>query len=328
MSSSLLAWVLSQIVLCPLEALAGDPRCELADTGSAWTPWIDACATDRASPSDATSTLAAEARSEFDATSLGLGPDEATHVGPDGAYPNLYRRASLSLGVAALANFHTSLQVSSDVLVGATLDLEDLLGVDGSATVARLDGHYSFNERHRIDFSYFDIQREGTKTIAAPIDVGQVTIPAGSVKTEFDTEIAKLDYRYNFVTDTRTVIGASAGIHLMGLHTAIRSPTFAVSETFRVDAPLPLIGLHGSYALSDRWTLSASIEVLQFDLGDYRGFVNDNRLTLDHDTFDHFGWGVGFNGFRTSAHAEGDNGLNADLEYGYQGLMIYLRTFF
>jgi hypothetical protein len=130
------------------------------------------------------------------------------------------------------------------------------------------------------------------------------------------------------VTEARTVIGASFGIHLMSLDTAFRAPGFNVEETFKVDAPVPLLGLHGAHALSEKWKLSASAEFLQFDIGDYRGLVTDMRLTIDHDTFEHFGWGFGFNGFQADATFEGSNGLKSDIEYGYQGLMLYARVLF
>ncbi len=255
------------------------------------------------------------------------GDSTAGATDAEGYYQNLYRRFSLSLGAAAYTKFNTNFQLSSDAAVGADIDMEDLLGLDDSGTVARLDGRYAFNRRHWLEFSYYDINRDGERSIPDDIQVGDEVIPAGPVKSKFDTAIAKLAYRYNFVTDTRTVIGASAGIHLMQLETAIRSESFAVEETFEVDAPLPVLGLHGSYALSEKWRLSASAEFLQFDIGDYSGLITDTRLTLDHDTFEHFGWGIGFNGFSADAELEGDD-LNADLEYGYQGLMLYARLLF
>ncbi len=242
--------------------------------------------------------------------------------------PNLYRQFTLSLGVAAYDNFGTNLRVSGDAGLGATLDLEDFLGIDNSDTIGRLDAHYSFNRRHRVDASFYDINRSGTATIADDIEFGDVVIPAGDINTFFDTQIFKLAYRYNFVADTRTVIGASIGAHVMGINAGISNDSFAVEEEFKVAAPLPLIGLHAAYALSDKWSLNASLEFLQFDVQAYRGFISDSRLTIEHDTFDHFGWGVGFNGFKIDGSIDGDNGLTADLEYGYQGLMLYLRWYF
>jgi hypothetical protein len=241
--------------------------------------------------------------------------------------PNLYRRFEFSAGVAAYDKFSTNLQVSGDAGAGASLDLEDFLGISSSDTIARFDAHYSFNRRHRIDASYYDIRRSGTKGTDEDITVGDVVIPAGSVDSKFDTQILKLAYRYNFVADERTVIGASFGVHVMGIDFGIQNDSFSVEEQFKVAAPLPLIGLHAGYALSDKWSLLGSVEFLQFDIDEYRGFISDTRLTIQHDTFEWLGWGVGFNGFRVDGSIEGEQDLKADLEYGYQGLMLYLRFY-
>lgn len=242
------------------------------------------------------------------------------------AYPNLYRRASLSLGLAAYSNFDTTLRVDSDALVGAVVDLEDTLGVDDSSSVARLDGHYSFSRRHRIDLSFYNIDRDGTRTVQDDLNFGEITIPAGSgVKTSFDTSILKLAYRYNFVADTRTVIGASFGFHTMGLDIAMQTTAGTLSETFRQALPLPVLGLHGEYALSEKWRLLASVEILRINLDPFEGYLADNRLALEHDTWEHFGWGIGTNNFTIDAEAEGNGSLTADLEYAFSGIMLYLR---
>jgi len=248
-------------------------------------------------------------------------------VDSEGYYKVLYRRFSLSLGAAAYAKFNTNMQISGAAGVGTNLDMEDLLGLDDSSLVARIDAHYAFNRRHWLMASYYDINRDGTKTIPDDIQVGDVTIPAGSVDSRFDTAIIKLAYRYNFVDDLRTVIGASFGFHVMSLDTAISSNSVDVSESFKVTAPLPLIGLHGAYALGRKWKLAASAEFLQFDVGDYQGLITDTRLTLEHDTFKNFGWGIGFNGFQADAEIQ-DGDLDGDIEYGYQGLMLYVRMMF
>lgn len=243
-------------------------------------------------------------------------------------YENLYRRFSISLGAAAYTNFQSTAQVSGGAGVGAVLDFEDLLSIDTESTVARLDLHYAFNDRHRIDAAYYDISRSGSSAATQQdINFGDITIPAGSqVDSSFDTRIIKLAYRYNFVADERTAVGASFGIHSMGLDVALESAGLAVEESFKQELPMPLLGLHFDYALSHTWLLRLGTEFLKVDLGDFRGLIADNRVTLEHSPFEHFGWGIGFNGFRLDAHAE-DGGLEADVDYSYQGLMLYLRFY-
>jgi len=257
-------------------------------------------------------------------------PPAAREDRPEGEeYANIYPKFTLSAGVLLLENFNSSIQVSGDAGAGVVVDMEDLLDVDSDATVGRIDLHYSFNKRHWVDAAYYDIQRSGsTSATTEDIDFGDVTIPAGSsVDADFGTRIFKLAYRYNFVTDERTVIGASLGVHSLGLNVKLDAAAISVDETFKQELPLPLVGLHGAYALSRKWSLLADVELLQFDLGSYRGFVGDSRVALNHDTFDHWGWGVSINNFRVEADAEGNDGLEANFDYGYEGLMAYLRFY-
>jgi hypothetical protein len=238
----------------------------------------------------------------------------------------MHRKAGLSVGASFLANFDTTVQVSGEAGAGAVLDLEDFLNVDDDYLVARADLFYAFTPRHRIDFSIYDIAREGTETLPEDIVVGDETIPAGEVKTNMDTTIIKAAYRYNFVMDGRTAIGASFGFHTMAIDLGIESTSFAVDEGFRATAPLPVLGLHGEYALSERWKLLASIEMFQIDIGFAKGYLADNRLAIEHDLFDHVGWGFALNGFQLDAEFE-DDSLTGDLEYAYQGLFLYLRLY-
>lgn len=241
-------------------------------------------------------------------------------------YPNMYRRFGVSLGMAALGNFNSQVSVGTDVLVGASIDLEDTLGISESDFVGRFDTFYAFNPRHRIDFSIFDINRSGTRSIGEDLDFGEVVIPAGEVDTSFNTMVVKLAYRYNFVADTRTAIGFSAGLHTMGIDLGLDSTVGSVSESFDVTAPLPVIGLHGEYALSERWKILASTELFQIDIGYFSGYLQDSRLAIEHDLFDHMGWGVSLNGFQMGADME-DGPLRAEIEYAYQGLIVYLRGY-
>jgi hypothetical protein len=254
-------------------------------------------------------------------------PASLRRTAPEEYSPNLYRRAGLDLGVAVYGNFDSSLQVSAPGMPGVAIDMEDLLGLDDSVEVLRLDAYYSFNRRHRVDLSFYDIDRDGRRALADDISFGGIVIPAGSsVDSMFDTLILKLAYRYNFVADHRTTIGASFGLHVMGLETELATSGGSVAESFGVDAPLPNVGLHFAYALSPRWKLYLSTELLQFDIGDYEAYFNDNRLGIEHDFSKHLGWGLGFNG-QTLDGAFTDGSLDGDIEYAYQGVILYLRGY-
>ena len=321
------------IALSTLLALTGcraAPQQELASLEHAVAPPAHAEVPPAAAPAPQPATIALSPSSPQPESLLphsGMGASAAQDA-PAEPYPNLYKRFGLAVGAAAYSNFNTTLRVDSDLLVGAVLDLEDTLGVDESSTVLRLDTFYSFNKRHRIDASFYDISRGGSRGIDEDIQVGDVVIPAGSsVDTDFDTLLFKVAYRYNFIADTRTAIGASFGLHGMRIDASLAAENIAIEESFKATVPLPVLGLHWEYALSPTWKLLTSVELLQVDIGDARGFLSDRRLTIEHNPFRNFGWGLGYNGFELDATIEGDGSLTGIVDYSYQGMMLFLRWY-
>jgi hypothetical protein len=273
-------------------------------------------------PLSLTEVLAAERTEAFVDDGQALPPPERLPV-----YASLSRRFELKLGGGLYGNFDTALTVSSDVLVGAKLDLEDTLGIDDSKSVFRLDANYAFSPRHELRLGAFDLNRSGSRTIGEELEIGEVVIPAGSsLDSEFGTTIFKLAYLYNFVADHRTMIGLSAGLHTMRIDTAFATTTGSIEESFKATAPLPVFGLHSEYALSRKWRMLGSIEFFQLDIGEFEGGLTDLMLGLEHDLFEHVGWGFAYNGFNMDATFE-DDPLKADLVYQYQGLLLYLRCY-
>ena len=253
---------------------------------------------------------------------------------PDEIVEAPWHRAQLSFGGAVIGDFDTSIRLDSATLGrGAEIDFENDLGFDSSSSVFRLDAYYRFDRRNRVDFSYFDIQRSSGRTISETIQFGDVVFPVNvAVSSEFDTAVFKLAYRYTFLPQENYEVGASIGLHTLLLKTSINANNIGVSEEFSQPAPLPVVGLHGAYRLADDWLLSADAEMFYISLPDVggvelSGYLVDARLNLEYDLFDNVGLGVAYNPFIMSVDMEKDAAA-LDAEYGYQGVLVYLRTFF
>lgn len=243
-------------------------------------------------------------------------------------YPSLTHKFELKIGGALYGDFDTQVQVNSDAGLGANVDLEDLLGLDQSTNVLRVDMSYAFNPRHEVVANYYDITRSGLKTLPSDITIGGEVFQGGqSVHTDFDTTIIKLSYLYNFITDNRTKVGFSIGLYNMLIDAAFSTSTNSVQESFKGIAPMPVIGLRGKYAIGKSWNLLASAEVFQVDVDVVRGRLLDTVFAVENDLFDHVGWGLALNTFDMDISVDGDDGLGADLDYGYQGVLLYLRFF-
>ena len=87
----------------------------------------------------------------------------STDSAPDSASTALAETddSSFSLSVGAfLTERNSKARVdSTNGDRGTEVDLEDDLGLDNSDAVVRVDGFWRFAEKHRIDFSVFDLSR-------------------------------------------------------------------------------------------------------------------------------------------------------------------------
>ena len=244
----------------------------------------------------------------------------------------------ISLGASFFGNFRTEVRVDPQnvPVLGTRLRLEDDLGFDSEAFIYRIDAFYRFSRRHRVDFSFFDILRRSSAQTDEEITWGEYTIPATRIDLEFRTQVLKMSYRYNFVARKDWAMGIGLGIHWMRVKVGFEletkptgGPGIEVSqaETIRAEVPLPLLGFHGVFAFSENWRLSFSSEFLRARIGPIDGFVQDTRLGLEWDVFDHVGLALNYNIFQLSVDIDGSD-WRGSAEYTYQAAILSVRVFF
>lgn len=241
-------------------------------------------------------------------------------------YKSLSHRFELSAGAAALGNFDTELRLDSQNFnVGTFLDAETDLGLGSSATVGNVNAVYRINRRHRVDLSLQQIDRDGTRTLNDSIEVGGETIPAGSVTSHLDTTTLQTTYVYNFAVQERWEVGFTAGLNWTDLDIGIGVTGGQEEEVVaKVFAPVPQLGITGTYALSPKWRVGGAIQWLSIGFGEYQGATHSMRLNLDYDIIKNLGVGLGLLTYQADADVEGDE-FAGILNYGYQGAFLYLR---
>lgn len=140
--------------------------------------------------------------------------------------------------------------------------------------------------------------------------------------------MVKLAYRYAFLDNPRGHAGASFGFHTMSWNNEWRAASLSLEEDFDVTIPLPVLGVFGAYALSPRWYLNASSEFFGLDYEEFNGFLNNTRLSVEHRTFSHVGFGCGLDYFLINASVANESGsLEASAEYDYLGFLVYMRIY-
>lgn len=236
-------------------------------------------------------------------------------------------RFSVSLGVF-LADQDIDAVLNGSVANGTEVDFENDLGFDPSDTVFRLDGYYRFNDRHRIDFSVFDLSRESRTQIMEEIQFGDTTFVIDTVVgADLDLRIYKAAYTYSFLRRDSGHVGASLGLYTADVKVSLFEENLGSAERRDITAPLPVIGLRGTRHLGDKWALRASAEFFFIDYEGFEGELIDVYAGLDYGVLDNVAIGVGFNFV--------DLGLDVDrsdyrgsLDWQYDGALAFLKFSF
>ena len=233
--------------------------------------------------------------------------------------------ASILLGTF-ITNRDTSARLDSDQSDGSDIDLEDDLGLEGSTSVARLGGYWWINDRHRLDFSYFDLSRDASKQIQETIDFGDETFVIDTVvNVTSDLTVIKADYTFALLARDRGYLGITGGLYVSQTTLGISAANISASDEQDVTAPLPVIGLRGDYAITDHITLRGVVQIFDYSADNVDGSLTDFYVGADYSFGDHWAVGLAWNEVAMSLNAETDRGLTGALDWGYDGALLYVK---
>jgi len=234
-------------------------------------------------------------------------------------------RFKLSAGTF-ISDYDSDFRISNSKLgIGTRLSFEDHLGLEDSKTVFRLAGHYRFSAKHRLDFSYVDLSRDGKTTTTFPIIIDDTFYRRGTkLKTKFDYRVIKLAYAYSFWQTDRFDIAVSAGGYIFNVDLNI-TPDEGQKEGESGTAPFPMFGLQLDYRLTERLMLIAGYEYFTIDKSNVEGELIDFVVGLEYKAFKKIGLGIGYN--NVSIFAE-DSEDNDEFEYDYDGIIAYVTYSF
>lgn len=250
------------------------------------------------------------------------------------AQETLPDKFKIDIGAFFVTDINTTVSLAKTggvVGAGARIDFEDQLGLEDKDTVPRIDGYYRFGKKSRVDFSYWKIDREDTKTITEQIEIGDITININeSVLTRFDTETIKASYGWSFYNVPKVELGLSAGLHITHLDIEVTDLTGGSgSEQADGPVPLPVFGFYLRYQISPRWRFIANSQWFALRYEDFEGSLTDVRLNVEHQTFKNAGFGFGFNRIQFDLEADDkDEDLRGTFKNVNDGFQAYVFAAF
>jgi hypothetical protein len=240
----------------------------------------------------------------------------------------------ISLGAFILST-HTTVRADGSpapgapVEVGTPFNVERELGIS-DRTSFRVDGYWRFFERHKIRVMYFDESRSGQKSITDEIVFRGQTFPINTqVSAQFDTRVGELAYEYAFLRGEHYELAGSLGIHDLTFKLQLTAVGQIVSQqqSARADSnsPLPVIGVHYVWEFYPQWSLDAMFQFFALKFQQYDGNLQDYNATVFYMPWKNFGFGAGWNEFRTSLNIDNAS-YDGHLAWRYGGVRLFFRA--
>jgi len=185
---------------------------------------------------------------------------------------------------------------------GTQVDLEDDFALDHHSFLPAINAGARIGGRFSIIADYYSLGRDSTATINRAITIQDVTYPVNAVVTAgFDTDVYRLALGWAFVRDSTKEAGISIGLHATDFSVSFAGQgtvgTQPVSnQTRRHDflAPMPTVGVFGSWEIAPHVTLAGRIDWLSLGLGDYKGRLFNTQASIAYRFTRNIGAGVMF----------------------------------
>jgi hypothetical protein len=255
----------------------------------------------------------------------------------DGKFNQPWEKGSLRFG-GFISAFDSTVTFGVNS-AGVTVNAEELLGLDDSLTVFRVDALYrpGQSRRHQIDFTYASYNRDGTATLDQEITIRGTTYPIGArIQSELNFDIIRGTYSYALIQDDRMRIALGLGIYGVPLEYGLEVDTSGGRSTVEgadTTLPLPAIAFRGEFMLIPKLFLYASIDAMYLEVSDFKGSLLDVNVGLEYRPWKHVGFGLGYNSMSVSVEGEGDSdypGVDfvGDVDIRFNGLLLYGKLSF
>ena len=184
-------------------------------------------------------------------------------------------RVRLSLGVVRVSNSTDMRLDSSQGVQGTPINAESEFGLDSSDFEPRFQAMVRVDERHRLRFDYFTLDRTGSTTLTgAPIIFRNVILQTGDpVQSTLNLRALGISYEYSFIHRQNFELAAAVGVNDIDISAQARVSTVTrqVNQTEDQAGPLPTIGLDTTYVLSKRFYLDGRAQYFRVNVNNFGG---------------------------------------------------------
>jgi len=260
----------------------------------------------------------------FGICSIGFADEKA---GDAEAHPYFTDRLQISAG-AFFPSFDTKISLDGDHgRVGTLIDMEHLLGLDDTIATPIADILWRITDRHRLLFSYFNLDRNEMENLSRSFNFGDQTYTVGTdVRSSLDISVYRVGYDYSLINDGKKEFGLGLAVDLMPIEASIQTAGLA-TEREDILLAVPTLGLHAAYGISKKLALIGRFNGIYFDFDISSGSVLNPVAILEYNASERFSVGAGYAYYRIDVETD-YSGFDGTLDFEYHGPLVYMKLLF
>ena len=261
------------------------------------------------------------------------------HVAAQARYDDheMRDRIFVSFGGLSTQDMQSQLRIDpKGVGIGTIVDLEDDFDLPKSVSVLRLDGYFRLSKAHRIEWTYFDLKRDGSATLVdRDVQIGDVVFPIQyRVASDWKFSVIKASYSYSFINTAKYEFYLGGGLNIRNISfgfTGVGS-VLGTTDTRVFDdngkLPLPTLTVGMQYNVSDKLSIRFRTESFFIEINDTSGRWQDTYALVDYRIGDRVGIGGGVNVFNIDLEGGLRDNYRAQTESSYTAFLLYVSARF
>jgi hypothetical protein len=239
-------------------------------------------------------------------------------------------RVRLSLGFMHESASTTLQADSGSGTPGDIIRAEGAFGVDSDKYAPEFQAMVRVDERNRLRFDYFQLDRGGGATLTQPELFRNALFLAGDpVQSDLSLRLFGITYGYSFWHSEKFELAGTFGIYSteISARERVQTQTRHVDQTEDVAGPFPTVGIDATWVASRRFYFDARAQYLDVSVGNLNGSLGIYEFDALYRLRPNVSFALGYN--MTRVKLASNQTANAGFfDLNSQGPQFFVRVAF
>ncbi len=215
-----------------------------------------------------------------------------------------------------------------DNILGATLSLEDNLGLPEKSFFFTGSFMFRFTPRSGLYAEYYGLNRSVSHTTDQELIFMKDTIPVGTGGNAFfNTQVLSVGYLLSVLKDPDAFLGVYFNLYGMMIETGFSADHTELNPNFKFIAPLPSFGIVALFKLNKWLQIHGDVGFFNLQLSTFGGSMYSFDVALDFKPAKWIGITISYQEFDVNIFMPSDE-INTTVDYNFRGPAIGLSFLF